>query len=55
MLRRAKTRGATDPEQLSRQLMLVFAGVQSQALLERSGRPARDAHDLARALIDAAI
>ena len=28
--------------------MLVFAGVQSQALLERSARPARDARDLAR-------
>ena len=43
------------PEQLSRQLMLVFAGVQSQALLERSARPARDARVLARALIDAAV
>ncbi|MGZ4360497.1 MAG: TetR/AcrR family transcriptional regulator [Gaiellaceae bacterium] len=55
ILRRAKAGGATNPEQLSRQLMLVFAGVQAQALLERSARPARDAHDLARALIDAAI
>ena len=55
LLSRAKAAGATNPEQLSRQLMLVFAGVQSQALLERSARPARDARDLARALIDAAI
>ena len=55
LLSRAKAAGATNPEQLSRQLMLVFAGVQAQALLERSARPARDAHDLARALIDAAI
>jgi AcrR family transcriptional regulator len=55
LLSRARAAGATDPERLSRQLMLVFAGVQSQALLERSGRPARDAHDLARALIAAAI
>jgi AcrR family transcriptional regulator len=55
LLRRAKAAGAANPEQLSRQLMLLFAGVQSQALLERSARPARDAHDLARALIDAAI
>jgi AcrR family transcriptional regulator len=55
ILGRAKAAGAANPEQLSRQLMLVFAGVQSQALLERSARPARDAHELARALIDASI
>jgi AcrR family transcriptional regulator len=55
ILGRAKAAGAANPQQLSRQLMLVFAGVQSQALLERSARPARDAHDLARALIDAAV
>jgi hypothetical protein len=35
--------------------MLLFAGVQSQALLERSARPARDARDLARVLIADAI
>jgi len=52
---RAKAAGATDPELLSRELMLVFAGVQSQALLARSARPARDAVVVARALIDAAI
>jgi AcrR family transcriptional regulator len=55
ILGRAKAAGAANPQKLSRQLMLVFAGVQSQALLERSSRPARDAHELARALIDAAI
>ena len=55
LLSRARAAGAANPEQLSRQLMLVFAGVQSQALLERSPRPARDARDLARALIAAAI
>jgi len=55
LLSRARAAGASNPEQLSRQLMLVFAGVQSQALLERSARPARDACDLVRALIDAAI
>jgi AcrR family transcriptional regulator len=55
ILGRAKAAGAANPERLSRQLMLVFAGVQSQALLERTARPARDANDLARALIDAAI
>jgi AcrR family transcriptional regulator len=55
ILNRAKAAGAAKPEQLSRQLMLVFAGVQSEALLDRSARPARDANLLACALIDAAI
>jgi AcrR family transcriptional regulator len=52
---RAKAAGATNPDQLARQLMLLFAGVQSQALLERSGRAARDASGLARTLIDASL
>jgi AcrR family transcriptional regulator len=52
---RAKAAGAANPDQLSRQLMLVFAGVQSQALLEHSARPARDAYALAQALIDSAL
>jgi AcrR family transcriptional regulator len=52
---RAKAAGAVDPDQLSRQLMLVFAGVQSQALIEHSARPARDARVLARELIDSAL
>jgi AcrR family transcriptional regulator len=55
MLARARAAGASDPELLTRQLMLVFAGAQSQALLERSPRPARDARMLADSLIDAAI
>jgi hypothetical protein len=55
MLARARAAGAGDPELLTRQLMLVFAGAQSQALLERSPRPARDARMLADSLIDAAI
>jgi AcrR family transcriptional regulator len=54
ILSRAKAAGAANPQQLSRQLMLVFAGVQAQALLEHSARPARDANELARALISAA-
>jgi AcrR family transcriptional regulator len=54
-LSRAKAAGAANPEQLARRLMLLFAGVQSQALLERSARPARDARDLARFLIADAI
>jgi AcrR family transcriptional regulator len=52
---RARAAGAADPERLSRQLMLVFAGVQSQALVERSARPARDARALAGELIEAAL
>lgn len=52
---RAKAAGAARPDELSRQLMLVFAGVQSQALVERTARPARDARALARALIDGAV
>jgi hypothetical protein len=35
--------------------MLVFAGAQLQALLERWPRPAQDARVLADSLIDAAI
>jgi AcrR family transcriptional regulator len=53
--KRARAAGADNPEQLSRQLMLVFAGVQSQALIERSSRPARDARTLANELIDGAL
>ena len=52
---RAKAAGARDPGTLSRQLMLVFAGAQAEALIEQSGRPARDAQRLASELIDAAI
>ena len=52
--RRAKDAGAADPDQLSRQLMLVFAGAQSQALVQRSPKPVRDARQVARALVDAA-
>jgi AcrR family transcriptional regulator len=52
---RAKAAGARDPRALSRDLMLVFAGAQAQALIERSTRPARDAQRLAAGLIDSAI
>src|SRR5439155_5302914 len=47
LLGRAKAAGAANPGQLTSRLMLLFAGVQSEALLERSPRPARDARDLA--------
>ena len=52
---RAKAAGARDPGTLSRQLMLVFAGAQAEALIEQSGRPARDARRLAAELIEASI
>lgn len=55
LLRRAREAGAADPNALSRQLMLIFAGVQSQALVERSARPARDARALVASLLDAAL
>jgi AcrR family transcriptional regulator len=51
---RAKAAGATDPGTLSRDLMLVFAGAQAQALIEQSERPARDAQRLALELIEVA-
>lgn len=52
---RAKSAGAADPGALSRQLMLVFAGAQAQALIEGSGRPARDARRLAADLVETAV
>ena len=51
---RAKAAGARDPGTLSRQLMLVFAGAQAQALIEQSGRAAGDAQRLAAQLIETA-
>jgi AcrR family transcriptional regulator len=55
MLVRAREAGAADPARLARELMLVFAGAQSQALVERSSRPAGDARVLARTLVDTAL
>lgn len=51
---RLRWAGIAHPEPLSRQLMLLFAGAQAQALVERSPRPAREARALARALVHAA-
>src|SRR5579862_8280259 len=45
---RAREAGAREPARLSRELMLVFAGAQAQALVEGSPRPVRDARKLAR-------
>jgi len=53
--RRAREGGAADPARLARELMLVFEGAQSQALVERSPRPARDAAVLVGVLLDAEL
>ncbi len=53
VLVRARAAGAADPERLARELMVVFAGAQSLALVQHSARPARDARELARALVAA--
>ena len=54
ILERATAAGAADPDRLSRELMLLFAGAQSQALVQRSAAPAHDARELARGLVEAA-
>jgi AcrR family transcriptional regulator len=55
ILSRARAAGATDPARLSRQLMLVFDGAQAQSLVQRSARPAREAREVAKALLDTAV
>ena len=52
---RAREAGAANPELLSRQLMIIIDGAQSQSLLEHSSKPAYDARGIADALIDAAL
>lgn len=52
---RLRAAGAAEPEALSRQLMVLFAGAQAQALALRSVRPARDARDAASVLVEAAL
>jgi AcrR family transcriptional regulator len=54
MLTRARAAGAADPAKLARQLMVVFDGALVQSLVHRSAQPARDARELAEALVDAA-
>jgi AcrR family transcriptional regulator len=51
VLVRARAAGAADPDRLARELMVVFAGAQSQSLVEHSTRPARDARKIARMLV----
>ena len=43
--------GASDPETASRQLAVLWAGAQSQALVQRSAAPVRDARALARTVV----
>jgi AcrR family transcriptional regulator len=52
---RAREAGATNPDLLARQLMIVVDGAQAQSLIEHSPRPAHDARTMANALIAAAI
>jgi AcrR family transcriptional regulator len=52
---RAKAAGAHNPDALSRELMMIFAGAQAQALIEHSTRPARDARRLASSLLERSI
>jgi hypothetical protein len=55
MLMRAKAAGASDPAKLSRRLMVLFDGALIQSVVQGSARPARDAREVAEALIDAAV
>jgi AcrR family transcriptional regulator len=52
---RAREAGATNPDLLARQLMILVDGAQAQSLLEHSWKPARDAGAVAKTLIAAAI
>jgi AcrR family transcriptional regulator len=52
---RAREAGATNPDLLARQLMIVVDGAQAQSVMEHSSRPAQDARSIAHALIAAAI
>lgn len=54
-LSRARLAGAREPERVTNRLMLLFAGVQAQSLVDRSDRPAREARALARELIAGSV
>src|SRR5262249_45944260 len=43
--------GAENPDQASRQLAVLWAGAQAQALVQRSAAPVRDARALARTVV----
>jgi AcrR family transcriptional regulator len=55
LVSRAREAGAADPALLGRQLMIVYEGIQSQALVQRSPKPARDGRRLVSAILDAAL
>jgi AcrR family transcriptional regulator len=55
MLTRAREAGARDPAKLSRRLMVLFDGALIQSVVQGSARPARDAREVAEALIDDAV
>lgn len=52
---KARAAGAADPDLLSRQLMIIFDGAQTEATVERSVGPVRDARRIAGTLIAAAV
>jgi len=54
-LTRAREAGAADPALLARQLVIVQEGIQSEALIQRSTKPARDGRRLVSALLDATL
>lgn len=49
----ARELGAADPEQLGRQLILLYEGAMLGASMERDAAPARQAQRMAQALLDA--
>jgi hypothetical protein len=55
LVSRAREAGAADPALLGRQLLIVYEGVQGQALVQRSAKPARDGRRLVSSLLDAAL
>ena len=55
LLSRAREAGAADPALLARQLMIVYDGIQGEALIQRSAKPARDGRRLVKSLLDAAL
>jgi AcrR family transcriptional regulator len=55
MVRQLRAAGAAHPDRASRQLMVLWAGGQSQALVQRSAAPVRDARALARVVVSDAI
>ena len=54
MARQLRAAGAAEPAAVARQLMLLWAGAQMQALVKRSAGPVRDARAMARTVVAAA-